>query len=142
MTIKRLAILTAVLALAVMPAAASAAEPPASTPTASGIIAILIGQFTPPIGSDKGSLLDATLRGIYDGRACQVAAWCEVVVVRWSWRWWWGRAAGAGATTTVTLRCAGRDLQPPATAQLNRQPATHHPRSQPLEAGHLATCPG
>jgi hypothetical protein len=37
------------------------------------------------------------------GRACQVAAWSEVVVVRWSWRWWWGRAAGAGATTTVTL---------------------------------------
>ena len=51
MTIKRLAILTAVVALAVTPAA-SAAEPPAPAPTAHGIIAILIGQFTPPIGTD------------------------------------------------------------------------------------------
>jgi hypothetical protein len=57
MTIKRLALLAAVAALAVTPAAASAAEPPtpAPAPTANGIIAILIGQFTPPIGSNKGS---------------------------------------------------------------------------------------
>jgi hypothetical protein len=59
MTIKRIATLAAVVALAVTPAAASAAEPPASAPApapaANGIIAILIGQFTPPIGSDKGS---------------------------------------------------------------------------------------
>ncbi len=63
MIIKRLAILTAVAALAVTPAAASAAEPPTSSPapSANGIIAILIGQFTPPIGSDKGSVLEQPL---------------------------------------------------------------------------------
>jgi hypothetical protein len=64
MTIKRIATVAAISALAVTPAAASAAEPPASAPApaANGIIAILIGQFTPPIGSNKGSLLDATQR--------------------------------------------------------------------------------
>ena len=60
MTIKRIATLAAVVALAVTPAAASASEPPAAapapaSPAANGIIAILIGQFTPPIGSNKGS---------------------------------------------------------------------------------------
>ena len=62
MTIKLLSTLAVVAALAVMPAAASAAEPahsPAPVATGNGIIAILIGlaaqPFTPPIGSNKGS---------------------------------------------------------------------------------------
>ncbi|WP_157592743.1 hypothetical protein [Solirubrobacter soli] len=54
---KLIATLTAITALAVVPTVASAAEPPspAPAPSANGIIAILIGQFTPPIGSNKGS---------------------------------------------------------------------------------------
>ena len=78
MTIRLLSALAVVTVLAVTPAAANAATPaPASavTPSAAtpaptspassqvsapvadenGIIAILIGQFTPPIGSNKGS---------------------------------------------------------------------------------------
>ena len=55
----RLPITLAVLAAtAFAPSFASAAEPVRTTaPTANenGIIAILIGQFTPPIGSNKGS---------------------------------------------------------------------------------------
>jgi hypothetical protein len=65
MTIKCTAIIAAILALAITPAAASAAEshaPTASGPTANGIIAILIGQFTPPIGSNKGSVVDQAPR--------------------------------------------------------------------------------
>jgi len=73
MTIRLLSALAVVTVLAVTPAAANAATPapasaatPAPTSPASsqvpapvadgnGIIAILIGQFTPPIGSNKGS---------------------------------------------------------------------------------------
>ena len=78
MTIRLLSALAVVTVLAVTPAAANAATPapasavapsaadaraasPASTPApapvadGNGIIAILIGQFTPPIGSNKGS---------------------------------------------------------------------------------------
>ena len=62
MTIKLLSTLVVVAALAVVPAAASAAEPartPAPVADSQGIIAILIGlaaqPFTPPIGTDKGS---------------------------------------------------------------------------------------
>jgi hypothetical protein len=53
---KLIATLTVVAAL-VVPSVASAAAPPhpAPAPSANGIIAILIGQFTPPIGSNKGS---------------------------------------------------------------------------------------
>jgi hypothetical protein len=53
-------IATTLAVLALTPAVASAAQSPtpapAPAPTADGIIAILIGlQFTPPIGSNKGS---------------------------------------------------------------------------------------
>ena len=54
---KRIALFATLAAFAMMPTVASGAEP-AHTPSASanGIIAILIGlQFTPPIGSNKGS---------------------------------------------------------------------------------------
>ena len=53
----RLPITVAVLAAtAFAPSLASAATPaPTAAPSANGIIAILIGQFTPPIGSNKGS---------------------------------------------------------------------------------------
>jgi hypothetical protein len=53
----RLPITLAVLAAtAFAPSVASAATPaPTAAPSANGIIAILIGQFTPPIGSNKGS---------------------------------------------------------------------------------------
>ena len=45
-------------ATAFAPSVASAAEPvrpDRAAASANGIIAILIGQFTPPIGSNKGS---------------------------------------------------------------------------------------
>jgi hypothetical protein len=50
--------LAVLAATAFAPSLASAAEPAASpvpTANANGIIAILIGQYTPPIGSNKGS---------------------------------------------------------------------------------------
>jgi hypothetical protein len=51
------------LGVAVAGAPAHAAEHPAPQPQAEGIIAILIGlqQFTPPIGSNKGSFIDASM---------------------------------------------------------------------------------
>jgi hypothetical protein len=55
---KRIALLATLAAFAVSPTVASAAEPVSHAPgtSADGIIAILIGlQFTPPIGSNKGS---------------------------------------------------------------------------------------
>jgi hypothetical protein len=54
---KRIALLAVLAAFAVTPTVASAAEPAHAPGTsANGIIAILIGlQFTPPIGSNKGS---------------------------------------------------------------------------------------
>jgi len=65
MTIRLLSALAVVTVLAVTPAAANAATPAPTSPASSqvpapvadgnGIIAILIGQFTPPIGSNKGS---------------------------------------------------------------------------------------
>ena len=66
MIAKKLASTLAVLAaFAVAPAAAAASSPiPPSSPTAqtaagaNGIIAILIG-FTPPIGSNKGSIVSS-----------------------------------------------------------------------------------
>jgi hypothetical protein len=56
---KRIALLAVLAAFAVMPAFASAAEPPRAPGTsANGIIAILIGLlYTPPIGTDKGSVV-------------------------------------------------------------------------------------
>jgi hypothetical protein len=62
MTTKLLSTLAVLAALVVaVPATASAAEPvhsPAPVASSNGIIAILIGQFTPPIGSNKGSVVD------------------------------------------------------------------------------------
>jgi hypothetical protein len=57
---KLIATIVTALAVALAPSVASAATPPtpaaAPAPHADGIIAILIGlQFTPPIGSNKGS---------------------------------------------------------------------------------------
>jgi hypothetical protein len=57
---KLIATIATALAVALAPSVASAATPPtpapAPAPQANGIIAILIGlQFTPPIGSNKGS---------------------------------------------------------------------------------------
>jgi hypothetical protein len=52
----------AALSAAVATAPAHAATPaPSEAPQGQGIIAILIGlqQFTPPIGSNKGSFIDA-----------------------------------------------------------------------------------
>ena len=56
---KRIALLAVLAAFATIPTVASAAEPARTTGTsANGIIAILIGlQFTPPIGSNKGSVV-------------------------------------------------------------------------------------
>ena len=59
----RISTLVAIAATAVLPAVATATD---RTPTAgaqNGIIAILIGQvraepFTPPIGTDKGSVVE------------------------------------------------------------------------------------
>jgi hypothetical protein len=63
MTIKLVSTLAATAGIALAPTAALAAEP-AHAPSAGpdGIIAILIGQvhaqpFTPPIGTDKGSVV-------------------------------------------------------------------------------------
>jgi hypothetical protein len=56
----------AALSAAVATAPAHAAAPaPSEAPQAQGIIAILIGlqQFTPPIGSNKGSFIDAARSG-------------------------------------------------------------------------------
>jgi hypothetical protein len=57
---KRIALLATLAAFAISPTVASAAEPATHAPgtSANGIIAILIGlQFTPPIGSNKGSVV-------------------------------------------------------------------------------------
>jgi hypothetical protein len=56
---KRIALLATLAAFATMPTVVSAAEPTHAPGTsANGIIAILIGlQFTPPIGSNKGSVV-------------------------------------------------------------------------------------
>jgi hypothetical protein len=53
---KRIALLTVLAAFAVSPTVASAADRTPGT-SANGIIAILIGLFTPPIGTDKGSVV-------------------------------------------------------------------------------------
>jgi hypothetical protein len=57
------AVAATALAAAVATAPAHAATPsPSGPPQGEGIIAILIGlqQFTPPIGSNKGSFIDAS----------------------------------------------------------------------------------
>jgi hypothetical protein len=62
MTTKLVSMLTVLAGIAIAPATAAAAPVAQASASADGIIAILIGQvhaqpFTPPIGTDKGSLL-------------------------------------------------------------------------------------